>query len=211
MSDDGSRGRRGGRLVLLCLLLSIAAAELVLQGAGWGLWGSARWRQLAYQYGAFWAGLLHGWHPNYTAQPYVMFFSYAFLHSGFGHMFSNLAATVPLGLMVLERRRGRDLALVWLAAIPGGGLGFGLLATSAAPMVGASGAVFGLAGALVTWRWQEDRAAGQPATMRALVVTAGLVALNLVMWLSLGGMMAWETHLGGFIAGAVMAMLLRPN
>ena len=38
--------------------------------------------------------------------------------------------------------------------------------------------------------------------MRALI---WLVALNVILWLATGGQLAWQTHLGGFLAGAVLA------
>ena len=40
---------------------------------------------------------------------------------------------------------------------------------------------------------------------------AGLALLNLVMWLLADGVLAWETHLGGFLAGIGMAALLAPR
>ena len=38
-----------------------------------------------------------------------------------------------------------------------------------------------------------------------------LVALNAVMWWSLNGQLAWQTHLGGFITGWITAMLIDPR
>lgn len=212
MSARHGKLRPAARWVLIALLVWVAAAELVMSGADWGLWGSARWRPLGYQYGAFWTGLLHGWRPNYAAQPWAMFVSYGFLHAGMGHMLGNLLAVLALGRPVAEYGGGRGLALVWLAGLLGGAAGFGLLAQVSAPMVGASGAIFGLAGALVLWRWREDRRHHRRASRRALLSILILAALNLLMWLWMSGALAWETHLGGFIAGGTVASLLhRPR
>ena len=188
-------------LILLCLL-----PELVLQGADHGLWGSARWRPLAYQNGAFWAGLLYGWRPNYAAQPWVMFLSYAWLHAGAAHLAGNLGALLWLGPQVAARRGAAGLILIWLAAVLGGGVAFGVLATTPAPMVGASGAVFGLA---ADWLVAEVRAArGTRARMlRAAALVAFLVAINIAAWALQGGQLAWETHLGGFLAGAGLVLV----
>lgn len=207
MSLRHLRGRTRGRAVLGCLLLSVLLVELIVSGADWGLWGSARWRPLSYQYGAFWAGLLHGWRPNFTLQPYTMFVSYGFLHAGPSHMLGNLAATLVLGRMVLAHADPRRLAWVWIGGLLGGAAMFGLLATTPAPMVGASGAVFGLVGALILWRWQEDRKHGQPAIRRLLSSVLVLVGLNLVMWWAMDRVLAWETHLGGFIGGAAVVFM----
>jgi len=71
--------RKNARLVLWAIALICCAIEAVLQAADLGVIGSTRWRQLAWQYGAFWAGLLHDWQPNYAAQPIAMFLSYSVL------------------------------------------------------------------------------------------------------------------------------------
>ena len=84
--------------VVLTLVILMCLIEAVLQLADHGLVGSARWRQLAYQYGAFWAGLLHDWQPNFRLQPASMFLTYSMLHGGLGHLLGNLAALLALGL-----------------------------------------------------------------------------------------------------------------
>ena len=35
--------------------------------------------------------------------------------------------------------------------------------------------------------------------------------LNLLLWWAMDGQLAWETHLGGFLAGWVMALLADPR
>lgn len=190
------------------LALFCAVPELALLGADWGLWGSARWRPLAYTEGAFWAGLLHGWTPNFALQPVSMFFSYAWLHAGPGHLAGNLAAIFWLGPQVVARRGNGGMLLFWLVAILGGGAAFGLLTTSPAPMVGASGALFGLAAeATVAEVRRLDRWRGR--ILRGLGLGLALIALNLAVWVLQGGQLAWETHLGGFLAGLVLAVLWR--
>ena len=153
MTDEepgGRPGAGGGRWmppVVIWLALALALPELILQAADHGLIGSARWRPLAYQNGAFWAGLLHDWHPNYTAQPWVMFLSYSALHGGFSHLAGNLAALLVLGAIVVDRVGSRGFLVLWGLSALGGSVAFGVLSTSQQPMVGASGALFGLAGA----------------------------------------------------------------
>lgn len=193
-------------IIGLCVVI-----EAILLGADWGLWGSPHWRSLFYGYGAFWAGLLHGWRPNYALQPVTMFLSYAFLHGGSGHLIGNMLVLAPLGRMATERLGPRGFGGLYLGAMLGGGVGFGLLATSPAPMVGASGAIFGLAGAWVVWGWQDRRRAGLrgwQAFAPALWATLGLVAINLVTLVLLSGNLAWETHLGGTLAGMAAALII---
>ncbi len=197
-------------LVLLAVLAALP--EAVLTGADLGLWGSARWRPMAYAQGAFWAGLLHGWTPNYPAQPWLMFLTHAWLHAGPEHLAGNLAALAWLGPGVLARAGGWGLALLWLLAVLGGAAAFGLLTGSPAPMVGASGGLFGLAGAAVVWHARATRAAGA-GRGRALALglggLAGLLLLNALAWVLAGGLLAWETHLGGLLAGATVAAAWR--
>lgn len=186
------------------------APEMVLLGADFGLWGSARWRPLAYAEAAFWAGLLHGWTPNYAGQPVTMFVTHSWLHQGPSHLAGNLAALFWLGPQLVARRGAAGLVLFWCVAVPAGGLAFGLIGASPAPMVGASGGLFGLAG---EWVVAEVRAAaGRSARiLRGVGLTALLVGLNGAAWVLQGGQLAWEAHLGGFLAGVGLAVLLPPD
>jgi membrane associated rhomboid family serine protease len=186
-------------LVALCAL-----PELMLLGADWGMWGSARWRPMAYQYGAFWAGLLYGWRPNYAAQPVVMFASYGWLHAGPGHLLGNLGALIWLGPEIVARFGTRGFMALWAVCLLGGAAGFALLTSSPAPMVGASGALFGLAGAWLVdamRRMQRRR----ERLWRGVLGMVALLAINAVAWALQGGKLAWETHLGGLLAGLVFA------
>ena len=102
------------------------------------------------------------------------------------------------------------LVLFWCVAVPAGGLAFGLIGASPAPMVGASGGLFGLAG---EWVVSEVRAAaGRSARiLRGVGLTALLVGLNGAAWVLQGGQLAWEAHLGGFLAGVGLAVFLPPD
>ncbi len=163
--------------------------------------GTPVWRSLVYQNGAFWPGLLHGWRPNYDLQPWTMFVSYAFLHGGFGHLAGNMLTLVALGRIVAERAGTSGFAIVYAISAFGGALAFARASTSPQPMVGASGALFGLAGA---WQYWEYADAGRDPWRVARSV-AGLVLLNVILWVLLEGLLAWEAHLGGFLAGWAVA------
>ncbi len=192
--------------VVVGLMLLTCLPEIVLFLADRGLIGSARWRPLAYQYGGFWAGLLQGWRPNYPGQPLTMFASYALLHAGLAHLAGNMAALWGLGSVAVERLGAGRFLMLYLIAALGGGVGFGLLTGSPAPMVGASGALFGLAGAWTGWELAERGRSGRQL-WPVLGLVAGLVALNGLFWLAAHGLLAWETHLGGYLAGALATRL----
>ncbi len=191
---------------LVVLMATGLAVEAVLLCADHQVIGTPLWRPLAYQNGGFWAGLLGDWQPNYAAQPYLMFLTYGFLHAGPAHAVGNMLALWPLGLLVIGQTGLWRFAVIYLGALLGGGLAFGLLSTGPAPMVGASGAVFGLAAAAIVGDWHDHH-----RLWRSLVGAVGLAVINLVTWVALQGQLAWETHLGGAVAGAVAAMALWPR
>lgn len=181
--------------------------ELILLAADYGIWGNRHWRQIAYQNGAFWAGLLHNWRPNYPAQPWTMFFTYALLHGGPLHLIGNMVTLWVLAPTVLMRVGLSGFGAIYALSTLSGAIGFGILTVSPSPMVGASGALFGLVGALLFWRWSDDRqrGTGHWPTVKTVV---GLALLNLILWLAMGKVLAWETHLGGFIAGWLVAAMI---
>jgi membrane associated rhomboid family serine protease len=193
---------------LVAIVVICVGIEAVLQGADFGLWGSPRWRGLAYQYGGFWRGLLDNWQPNYAVQPAAMFASYGFLHGGFAHLLVNMITLVSLGRLVIERVGQARFLAIYAVSLLGGAVGFALLSTAVQPMVGASGALFGLAGVLTGWEYSARRLAreGMGPVLRVLAM---LVGLNVVMYWAMGGNLAWETHLGGFLAGWVASWWVR--
>jgi rhomboid protease GluP len=117
-----------------------------------------------------------------------------------------MAALLALGPLITDRVSQRGFLALWLISAFGGAAVFGLLTSSPQPMVGASGALFGLAGAWKAWDWLEARRCGA-ALWPILLWLLGLAVLNLALWVLQGGLLAWETHLGGFIAGWIWVMV----
>ena len=123
----------------------------------------------------------------------------AFLHDGIFHLAFNMYALWLLG-QLLEAGFGRARYLsLFVVSMLGGAFGV-LLLSPDSPTVGASGAVFGLMGAMVL----VQRAIGGNIWRSPL---ATLLILNLVFTLviprvSIGG------HFGGLAAGAVMGALM---
>ena len=192
-------------LVVVCVLI-----EFLLQATDYGVLGTPRLRQVAYEYAGFWPGLLRNWTPNYPAQPYAMFVTYAFLHGGLVHLVVNMITLLSLGHAVVARVGPWGFLVLYLASILGGAAGFGLLADTVRPMVGASGALFGLAGGLVAWDY-VDRYTFQDRLWPVFRAILLLAVLNVVLWWAMNGQLAWETHLGGFIVGWIAALLIDPR
>jgi len=188
-------------LIALCCVI-----EVVLYAADLGLIGSTRWRMLWLQNGAFWAGLLRDWQPNYSAQPWAMFGTYAFLHAGPMHLLGNMVTLLWVGPTLLQRLGTANFALLWAGSACGGAVGFTLLSNTPAPMVGASGAIFGLFGALTALDYLDR------GRLSAVINMTGiLVALNIVMLIVERGTLAWETHLGGYLSGVLLIAILNPH
>jgi rhomboid protease GluP len=192
---------------LLVIAVACLVPELILSGADLGVWGSTRWRGTVLQYAGFWSGLLGNWQPNYALQPAAMFATYGFLHAGFSHFLINMITLFSLGDPVIARIGTARFLWLYLICLIGGAVGFALFSNEIAPMVGASGALFGLAGALLAWEFTARRRNRQRLTpvYRSLLM---LAALNLILWWAMKGHLAWETHLGGFLAGWVFALLV---
>lgn len=192
-------------LIGLCLLV-----EAVLRLGELGLFGVPRFRALVYEFGGFWPGLLSTWRPNYPLQPTTMFLTYAFLHAGLWHLVLNMVTLWSLAGPVVARVGQMKFLILYALAILGGAVGYALLADGYRPMVGASGALFGLAGAILAWDYVDRFALRErlwPVARAALL----LVALNVALYYAMGGVLAWETHLGGFVAGWVAALLIDPR
>ena len=140
---------------LYALILVCCIVEVVLSLNDLGLIGFDRARRVVYDYGAFWPGLLQDWKPNYALQPVVMFATYAVLHGGVVHLCVNMITLWSLGRAVLDEVDHGKFLLLYFGTSLSGAAGFALLAPTLRPMVGASGSLFGLLGALVTWRYLD--------------------------------------------------------
>ena len=196
--------------VILAIIAICVAIETTLQLGDFGLLGISRFRSLVYEYAGFWAGLLDNWRPNYPFQPMLMFLTYGFLHAGLLHLVLNMITLFSIGGAVLERVSGKAFVLLYVASVFGGAAGYALLADNLRPMVGASGALFGLAGALLAWDY-VDRYTLQERLWPVARAVLLLAALNVALYFAMDRLLAWEAHLGGFVAGWVMALLIDPR
>jgi membrane associated rhomboid family serine protease len=93
--------------------------------------------------------------------------------------------------------RWRFLALYLIAGL-GGSAGVVWLADPTTAVVGASGAIFGLMGAFLVI---QRRLGGQTTQLFVLL------AINLVIGFVPGWNIAWQAHLGGLVAGALVGLV----
>ena len=128
-----------------------------------------------------------------------------FLHSGIFHILFNMwALWVVGGFMEAALGRGKFILLYFISGLAGSVL---VLATlSPAPVVGASGAIFGLFGALAVHAFFNRGDLQSQAFLRQILF---IIVLNLVFTFALGGI-SWQAHIGGLLGGAatMFAMIL---
>jgi len=134
-------------------------------------------------------------------------FTAMFIHIGVMHIIFNIWALFALGPMVEGYFGHWRFTAIYLI----GGL-FGSLASYAfSPVMsaGASGAVFGLAGALVVYflRYRENFGQRGRAVLQNILFVIGL---NIVLGLAQSGIDNWG-HIGGLLGGAVVAYGLLPR
>jgi membrane associated rhomboid family serine protease len=129
---------------------------------------------------------------------YARLITAAFLHASVLHLATNMISLLIIGTP-LERvlRPARYLTLYLLSA-----LGGSLLSVALSPEfsigVGASGAIFGLFGALVVLRKQIGADTGGLAV---------LIGLNLVISFAVPNI-SWQAHIGGLVTGVLVALVM---
>lgn len=146
--------------------------------------------------------------------------TYAFLHGGFAHLFINMVWLAAFGSPLANRlgvlRFSLFFAVTSLAAVA---LHYVLHSMDQAPLVGASGAISGMMGAAARFSFQIDRSQGKPAfagaplpirdvfrSRTAMTFLGVWMIINLVTGVvgftpGVENQIAWEAHIGGFLAG----------
>lgn len=190
----GSRRVNGATLALIALNVGVYLAELAIGGS---TDGQNNW---IYDHGALVlnaqyanlapAGVAHGeWWRLVTA---------AFLHFGPFHLLINMYSLYFAGSL-LEHVIGRwRFVLLYIASGVAGSAGALWLSPNAIT-VGASGAIFGILGALFVLERSRHIATGGQV--------AGLIVLNLVFTFAVSGISVGG-HLGGLVAGVILMWAL---
>jgi len=128
-----------------------------------------------------------------------------FLHGGFLHLFLNMWALYQLG-MIFETMFGsmRFLVFYFVAGISASVVS-SIFIPIGIPGVGASGAIFGILGALIVSIKRSPRWRGQEWTRiltRQLSIWAGI---NIIIGFSVPGIDN-AAHIGGFVAGLILGL-----
>ena len=135
------------------------------------------------------------------------FMSYLFVHAAPLHLAVNAALFLFVAPFLCRHIGGYRLIVLFFAFGIAGAFAFGLTNDISGPLVGGSAAIMGMLWAVKFWelRWLIRSGDGWTRYILSIVF---LLALNVMMhWLS-GGGVALEAHLGGAVAGVVMAPIL---
>jgi membrane associated rhomboid family serine protease len=123
-------------------------------------------------------------------------FTSMFLHASILHIAFNMFALYVIGTQV-EQYLGRSRYIgLYLVSGLAGGAG-AVVQAPFQPVVGASGAIFGILGAMLIIEWQlTGRLAGNAMT---------LIVINLVISFAIPGI-SWGGHIGGLIGGILITL-----
>lgn len=197
--------------IVWIMALIFVGFEMAFQAADAGVLPVPDLRWEVYKKLAFFDIYWEAWREGIPVpiEMWTSFLTHAFLHGGLLHLLMNGAIFLGLGGMIANNIGTRNFLILFVVTAIGGALAFALIADAQGPLVGASGAIFGFFGALKRWEWRFLSMTGQPKN-RFWGTIIGLTALNVMLALFYPGegAVAWEAHLGGFVAGFLIAPLL---
>jgi membrane associated rhomboid family serine protease len=143
-------------------------------------------------------------------------FTHLFLHGGFVHLLLNMAMLLAFGTPIERRMNALSFVVLYtICGVAGAALSTVFHPSTTVPLLGASGAISGMAGAVgrisMSGRQENDmpfhnRTAALIFVLLWLVFNFVFGVIGLALF-GMEGEIAWEAHLGGFIAGFVLVNL----
>ncbi len=125
-------------------------------------------------------------------------FTGAFLHGGLVHIGVNMVSLWFLGRFIELALGSWRMLLVYMVSLVASGLGVVYFSAPLVPTVGASGAIFGLFGALFAIGFKL----GKPG-MDLVRANVGILALNLIITFTVPAI-SWQAHVAGLLGGFVL-------
>jgi membrane associated rhomboid family serine protease len=126
----------------------------------------------------------------------------AFLHAGLLHITLNMISLYVLGRFIEAIAGSWRMLFTYVLSMIASGFGVIYFSAPDAPTLGASGAIFGLFGALFAIGFKL----GKPG-MQLIRANLGILVLNLVMTFAIPGI-SKAAHVAGLIAGFVITLLI---
>ncbi len=182
------------------------------------------------------ASVLAGQFPGGVGAQYWTFLTYAFLHANFSHILFNMLWMLPFGSALARRfSPARFFVFLGVTAIAGAVAHLVTHQHEVAPMIGASAAVSGAMAGSIRFAFQRGSFlsfgrgdANAAALVPALPLWASLrsprilgflaiwFGINIIFGLGSIGVgaseqsVAWQAHIGGFLAGLMLFSLFDP-
>ncbi len=119
----------------------------------------------------------------------------AFLHGGLIHIGVNMVSLWFLGRFIEYALGSWRMLLVYMVSLVASGLGVVYFSNPLVPTIGASGAIFGLFGAL----FAIGLKLGKPG-MDLVRANIGILVLNLIITFTVPAI-SWQAHVAGLLAG----------
>ncbi|GAB6167750.1 rhomboid family intramembrane serine protease [Clostridium carnis] len=126
----------------------------------------------------------------------------AFLHGGLIHVFFNMLSLKIIGTQVEEIYGIKKYISIYFISIIGSSLLSYILGPNSVS-VGASGAIFGLLGAMLTFAFKERKNIGKDYMMNIIQV----IVINIIIGVTIPNIDNYA-HLGGLIYGSIYSLIL---
>jgi membrane associated rhomboid family serine protease len=136
--------------------------------------------------------------PLVTSGEWWRLITAGFLHGSILHLIFNVYILWVIGSQLESIVRNIKFIIIYFVSLLGGSLASYLFSPFGSYSIGASGAIFGLMGAMLV--------VGRKRNLDISQITT-LVAINVVIGFVLSGI-DWRAHLGGLAAGAFIAWVL---
>ncbi|HEY1883673.1 MAG TPA: rhomboid family intramembrane serine protease [Candidatus Cybelea sp.] len=124
-------------------------------------------------------------------------FTGAFLHGGLLHIGVNMLSLWSVGRFIEFALGPWRMLLVYFVSLVASGLGVVYLSAPATPTLGASGAIFGIFGALFAVGFKL----GKPG-MDLVRANVGILVINLIITFTVP-VISWPAHVAGLLAGFI--------
>ncbi|HET9029885.1 MAG TPA: rhomboid family intramembrane serine protease [Candidatus Aquilonibacter sp.] len=126
----------------------------------------------------------------------------AFLHGSLMHIFVNMISLWSLGRFIEYIAGSSRMLAIYVISMIASGLGVVFLSPHDIPTVGASGAIFGLFGALFAIGFKL----GRPG-MQLIRDNIGILVLNLIITFTVPAI-SWQAHVTGLLAGFIVTFAI---
>jgi membrane associated rhomboid family serine protease len=153
---------------------------------------------------------------EYSPQLYTLFTS-MFIHSGFAHIIGNMLVFFFIGMSFEQRIGAKKFIIIYLLSGICGTITHSLLnINSTTPLVGASGAIFGIMGAFA-YSYPRDKVimpipVGFFMILRRIRVIYAVLLFaaleTIIVFFNVQDTTAHFAHLGGLIGGVILAAIL---